>query len=87
MANIKSQKKRNITNEKAHQRNKACKSELKTAVRRVREAVAAGNGAEAYAAALAASRLLDKAASKGVYHKNTASRKVSRLAKAVNEIA
>ena len=66
MANIKSQKKRNITNEKAHQRNKACKSELKTAVRRVREAVAAGNGAEAYAAALAASRLLDKAASKGI---------------------
>ena len=87
MANIKSQKKRNITNEKAHQRNKACKSELKTAVRRVREAVAAGNGVEAYATALAASRLLDKAASKGVYHKNTASRKVSRLAKAVNEIA
>ena len=87
MANIKSQKKRIITAEKARKRNQAVKSELKTAVRAVREAVAAGNGAEAYAAALAASRLLDKAASKGVYHKNTASRKVSRLAKAVNEIA
>ena len=83
MANIKSQKKRNITNEKAHQRNKACKSELKTAVRRVREAVAAGNGAEAYAAALAASRLLDKAASKGIIHKNAANRKKARLAKMI----
>ena len=61
MANIKSQKKRNITNEKAHQRNKACKSELKTAVRRVREAVAAGNGAEAYAAC--STRLLPRASS------------------------
>ena len=86
MANIKSQKKRNITNEKAHQRNKACKSELKTAVRRVREAVAAGNGAEAYAAALAASRLLDKAASKGIIHKNNASNKKSALAKNLNAL-
>lgn len=66
-----------ITNEKAHQRNKACKSELKIGVRRVREAVAAGNGAEAYAAALAASRLLDKAASKGIIHKNQAANRKS----------
>ena len=84
MANIKSQKKRNITNEKAHQRNKACKSELKTAGRRVREAVAAGNGAEAYAAALAASRLLDKAASKGIIHKNCAAHQKSEFTKALN---
>ena len=86
MANIKSQKKRNITNEKAHQRNKACKSELKTAVRRVREAVAAGNGAEAYAAALAASRLLDKAASKGIIHKNQAANRKSGVMALVNTI-
>lgn len=86
MANIKSQKKRNITNEKAHQRNKACKSELKTAVRRVREAVAAGNGAEAYAAALAASRLLDKAASKGIIHKNQAANRKSGVMQLANTI-
>ena len=82
MANIKSQKKRNITNEKAHQRNKACKSELKTAVRRVREAVAAGNGAEAYAAALAASRLLDK----GIIHKNQAANRKSGVMQLANTI-
>ena len=87
MANIKSQKKRNITNEKAHQRNKACKSELKTAVRRVREAVAAGNGAEAYAAALAASRLLDKAASKGIIHKNQAANRKSGIMALANTVA
>ena len=87
MANIKSQKKRIITAEKARKRNQAVKSELKTAVRAVREAVAAGNGVEAYTKAQHACRLLDKAASKGVYHKNTASRKVSRLTKAVNAIA
>ena len=69
MANIKSQKKRIITNEKARMRNRAVKSELKTAIRRVKEAVAAENGAEAFAAAMAACRLLDKAASKGVIHK------------------
>ena len=63
MANIKSQKKRIITAEKARKRNQAVKSELKTAVRAVREAVAAGNGVEAYTKAQHACRLLDKAAS------------------------
>jgi small subunit ribosomal protein S20 len=58
MANIKSQKKRIITNEKSRQRNRAIKSELKTATRRVKEAVEAGNGAEAYASACAACRLM-----------------------------
>ena len=87
MANIKSQKKRIITNEKARMRNRAVRSELKTAIRVVREAVEAKDGATAYAAALKACRLLDKAASKGVYHKNTASRKVSRLSKAVSAMA
>ena len=62
MANIKSQKKRIITNEKSRMRNRAVKSELKTATRRMKDAVAAGNGAEAYAAACAACRLMDKAA-------------------------
>lgn len=77
MANIKSQKKRNITNEKSRMRNRAVKSELKTAVRRVKDAVAAGNGVEAYAQAMAACRLLDKAASKGVIHKNQAANRKS----------
>ena len=63
MANIKSQKKRIVTNEKSRQRNRACKSELKTAVRAAREAVAAGDATAAYAKALYACRLLDKAAS------------------------
>ena len=81
MANIKSQIKRNKTNEKARLRNKAVKSELKTAVRRTREAVAAGD-AEATSAALKdASRALDKAVSKGVIHKNQAANKKSSMAK------
>ena len=83
MANIKSQIKRNRTNKKAQERNKAVKSELKTATRRVKDAVAAGNGAEAYAAALAACRLMDKAASKGVIHKNQAANRKSAIAKQV----
>ena len=86
MANIKSQKKRNITNEKAHQRNKACKSELKTAVRAAREAVAAGDATAAYAKALYACRLLDKAASKGIIHKNQAAQRKSGAQKLVNSI-
>ena len=79
MANIKSQKKRIITNEKSRMRNRAVKSELKTATRRVKDAVAAGNGAEAYAAACAACRLMDKAASKGVIHKNQAANRKSGI--------
>jgi len=72
VANIKSQKKRIITNEKSRMRNRAVKSELKTVTRHVKDAVAAGNGAEAYAYALAACRLMDTAVSKGVIHKNQA---------------
>ena len=86
MANIKSQKKRNITNEKARMRNRAVKSELKTATRHVKDAVAAGNGAEAYAYALAACRLMDRAASKGVIHKNQAANRKSGIMKLVNPI-
>ena len=86
MANIKSQKKRNITNEKARMRNRADKSELKTATRRVKDAVAAGNGAEAYAAAVAACRLMDKAAGKGIIHKNQAANRKSGIMKLANTV-
>ncbi|AEW93979.1 MULTISPECIES: 30S ribosomal protein S20 [Streptomycetaceae] len=83
MANIKSQIKRNKTNEKARLRNKAVKSELKTAIRRTREAVEAGNAEKATEAARAAARKLDKAVSKGVIHKNQAANKKSALASSV----
>lgn len=78
MANIKSQKKRIITNEKRRMRNRAVKSELKTAVRHVKDAVAEGNGKDAYAFACEACRLMDKAASKGVIHKNQAANRKER---------
>ena len=87
VANIKSQKKRNKTNEKSRMRNRAVKSELKTATRRVREAVEEGNGAAAYAAALAACRLMDKAVTKGVIHKNQAANRKSGVMKLANSIA
>ena len=87
MANIKSQKKLNSTNEKARMRNRAVKSELKTAIRRVKAAVEAENGAEAYAAAMAANRLLDKAASKGVIHKNQAANRKSGIMLLIKDVA
>ncbi|MFG2889099.1 30S ribosomal protein S20 [Streptomyces sp. Pv4-95] len=83
MANIKSQMKRIKTNEKARQRNKAVKSTLKTAIRRTREAVEAGDLQKATAAQAAAAKTLDKAVSKGVIHKNAAANKKSALAKKV----
>ncbi|MBB0243147.1 30S ribosomal protein S20 [Streptomyces alkaliphilus] len=86
MANIKSQIKRIKTNEKARQRNKAVKSELKTAVRRAREAVAAGDAEQAGAAARTAFRKLDKAVSKGVLHPNNAANKKSALAKQLGSL-
>jgi small subunit ribosomal protein S20 len=86
VANIKSQIKRIRTNEKARLRNKAVKSELKTYVRRVREAVAGGEKEKAVAALTDASRKLDKAVSKGVIHANQAANKKSALAKAVASI-
>ena len=81
MANIKSQIKRIKQNEKRHQRNKAVKSGLKTAVRKFREAAEAGNSDEAKAAAHDASKQLDKAASKGVIHKNQAANRKSAMQK------
>ncbi len=86
MANIKSQKKRVITNEKAHQRNKAVKSSLKTAIKKVNAAIDAGDAAAAKAAALEASRELDKAASKGVIHKSQAANRKSGIMKAANKV-
>ena len=86
MANIKSQKKRNITNEKARKRNRAIKSELKTATRRVREAVEAGDGALAVAEAHVACRLMDKAAAKGVIHKKQAANRKHGIMMLVNPI-
>jgi small subunit ribosomal protein S20 len=80
VANIKSQIKRNRTNEKARMRNKAVKSSLKTAVRKFREAVEAGS-ADAVALGRDANRALDKAASKGVIHANQAANRKSAINK------
>ncbi|GAA4286264.1 MULTISPECIES: 30S ribosomal protein S20 [Georgenia] len=86
MANIKSQKKRILTNEKARLRNKAVKSELKTHVRRVREALAAGDKDAAATALKTAGRKLDKAASKGVIHANQAANRKAKLAKQISAL-
>ena len=85
MANIKSQKKRIKTAEKARMRNKAARSELKTAVKAVRAAVEAGDAADAQAKAQKACRLFDKAASKGVIHKNQAANRKSGVMALVNK--
>jgi len=83
VANIKSQIKRNKTNEKAQARNKAVKSELKTLVRNTREAIAKGDKTAAEATLRVASKKLDKAVSKGVVHENQAANRKSSLAKQV----
>jgi small subunit ribosomal protein S20 len=80
VANIKSQIKRIKTNEKARQRNKATKSVLKTSIRRFREAADSGDSAKATELAQAATRALDKAASKGVIHRNQAANRKSAIA-------
>ncbi len=81
MANIKSQIKRNKQNEKRHERNKAVKTNLKSAVRKFREAVEAGDKETALTAGRDAAKKLDKAASKGVIHKNQAANRKSAIAK------
>lgn len=80
MANIKSQQKRNLTNEKARLRNKAVKSGLRTHIRKFHEAIAAGDTEKAQEYAKAATKALDKAASKGVIHKNQAANRKSVIA-------
>ena len=86
MANIKSQIKRIRTNEKRRQRNLAVKSELKTLVRKTREAVEAGDKEAAIEALRVASRKLDKAVSKGVIHRNQAANRKSKLARRVQSL-
>jgi len=87
LANIKSAKKRILVNQTKALRNKAIKSKVKTVIKKVDAAVAAGDKELAKTNLLIAISEIDKATSKGVYHKNTSSRKVSRLSKAVNSIA
>lgn len=87
MANIKQQKKRVKTNEKRRQRNMAVRSAVKTEIRKFRELVAAGEKDKAEEQLRVASRKLDKAVTKGVYHRNSAANKKSRMAKAFNKIA
>jgi small subunit ribosomal protein S20 len=86
VANIKSQIKRVKTNEKRRQRNKSVKSAVRTAVRRFREAAEAGENQKATELQRAAARALDKAASKGVIHKNQAANRKSALSKRVTAL-
>ena len=86
MANIKSAKKRILVNRTKYERNKAAKSAIKTAIKKV-EAAVAGNDKDAAVRELVnATKIIDKAASKGIMHKNTAANKVSRLSKLVNKV-
>ena len=87
MANIKSAKKRVLVNKKKAEQNQMIKSAVKTEIKKVRAAVEAGNKEEAAKALLTATSAIDKAESKGDIKKNTASRKVSRLALAVNKLS
>ncbi|SET58710.1 30S ribosomal protein S20 [[Clostridium] polysaccharolyticum] len=87
MANIKSAKKRILVNQTKADRNKAIKSKVKTSIKKVYAAIDAKDAEAAKAALKDATVEIDKAASKGVYHKKNASRKVSRLSVAVNKLA
>ncbi|WIM67139.1 30S ribosomal protein S20 [Corynebacterium breve] len=86
MANIKQQKKRVLTNEKRRQRNKAVRSAVRTEIRKFREAVESGDKAVATEQLSVASRKLDKAVTKGVFHRNNAANKKSNMAKALNKM-
>ncbi len=81
MANIKSQIKRNLQNERAHRRNKSVKTAVKTSIRRFRDAATSGDVEQARVLARAANRKLDKAASAGVIHKNQAANRKSAISK------
>ncbi len=87
MANIKSAKKRVLTSEKRAARNKSIRSKVKTYTKKVEKAVAAGDKAAAEAVLRETISVIENAGSKGVYHKNNVSRKVSRLTKLVNAMA
>lgn len=86
MANIKSAKKRILVNQAKADRNKAIRSGVKTAMKKVFAAVETNDKSAATQAMQDATSVINKAASKGVYHKNNASRKISRLALAVNKM-
>ena len=87
LANIKSAKKRILVAQRNADRNKAIRSKVKTYVKKVEAAVQSGDAAVAQAALKDATVVIAKAAQKGVYHKNTASRKISRLTQAVNKLS
>lgn len=87
LANIKSAKKRILVSQKRADRNKAIRSTVKTAIKKVDAAVAANDKVAAKAALTQAVSTIDKAARKGIYHKNNAARKISRLTVAVNKLA
>ncbi len=87
MANIKSAKKRILVARDRADRNKAIRSGVKTAIKKVYAAIEAGDKAAAQAELQAATKTIEIAGSKGVYHKNNVARKVSRISKAVNEMA
>ena len=87
MANIKSQQKRNLTNEKARQRNQAVRTAVRTEIRKFRALVETGDKAQAEEQLRTASRALDKSVSKGVFHRNSAANKKSAMALAFNQMA
>nr|WP_330393522.1 30S ribosomal protein S20 [Anaeromicropila populeti] len=87
LANIKSAKKRILVNQTKAARNKAIRSKVKTIIKKVDAAIAANDKEAASAALKQATIEIDKASSKGVFHKKTASRKISRLSLAVNKLA
>ena len=87
MANIKSAKKRILVNRTKADRNKAIKSGVKTAIKKVYAAIEAGDKTAAQTELASATKTIEIAASKGIYHKNNAARKVSRISKAVNAMA
>ena len=87
LANIKSAKKRILVNRTKAERNKAIKSGVKTAIKKVFTAIESGDKAAAQAELAAATKTIEMAGSKGIYHKNNVARKVARISKAVNEMA
>lgn len=87
MANIKSAKKRILVAQIRTERNKAIRSGVKTAIKKVYAAVESGDKAAAQTALQAATKTIEMAGSKGVYHKNNVARKVARVSKAVNQMA
>ncbi len=86
MANIKSAKKRILVNRTKAERNKAVRSGVKTSIKKVLSAVESGDKAAAQAALVDATKTIEMAGSKGVYHKNNVAHKVSRISKAVNSM-